>query len=226
MQKANNYSPKTWQPTVREPGPAGLGPLSRKPPRGQENTTPVFMLILIHSTYHPLKKWSGMHILSDTTIVSIGVAGCQFSSDGVTSQVSLGTQWVNRWNSFGLMCRGSDIDWLHGQVLLFLFSKITSSAQLPRRAEFVYVSVRPLSRSFPGLSSPFPLGVVWQQIPCLSQISITARQSLWAFWTLPVLIATLDTCTPEKWCQKRISEIRPKRRRGGSCAGGGYPSNP
>ena len=85
-----------WQRTVREPGPAGLGPLSRKPPRGQENTTPVFTLILIHSTYHPLKKWSGMHILSDTTIVSIGVAGCQFSSDGVTSQVSLGTQWVNR----------------------------------------------------------------------------------------------------------------------------------
>ena len=50
MQKAaNDYSPKTWQPTVRERDPAGLGPLSRKPPRGQENSSPVFILILIHS---------------------------------------------------------------------------------------------------------------------------------------------------------------------------------
>ena len=35
-------------------------------------------------------------IWSDTTIVFLTVAGCQFGSDGVTNQGSLGTQWVNR----------------------------------------------------------------------------------------------------------------------------------
>jgi len=45
--------PELVQLTVREPGPAAPAPLSSHPPTGQENTSPVLIVILIHSTNHP-----------------------------------------------------------------------------------------------------------------------------------------------------------------------------
>ena len=58
--------------------------------------------VSVHSDQDPLDippfdKWSGIHIWSDTTIVSIGVAGCQFGSEGVTIQVSLGEKVKQFW---------------------------------------------------------------------------------------------------------------------------------
>ena len=172
-----------WQPTAREPGPARWGPLSRKPPSGQEKTTPVFILILIHSTNQPLKNCQefifGVIQPSVPLVVNLAVAGSP-------TKFPWGRIGWNRWNSFGLICRGPEIDRLHGRVLLFNAFKdksyvlreafrqslanwlslpfvgtipafnphsmvktsnlnqknleaslITSSAQLPRRAEFV-----------------------------------------------------------------------------------------
>ena len=46
-------SPELAQLTVREPGHAAFGPLSSHPSTGQENTSPVLIVILIHSTYQP-----------------------------------------------------------------------------------------------------------------------------------------------------------------------------
>ena len=45
-------SPELAQLTVREPGHAAFGPLSSHPSTGQENTSPVLIVTLIHSTYH------------------------------------------------------------------------------------------------------------------------------------------------------------------------------
>ena len=79
-----------------------------------------------------------------------------------------------------------------------LSSQFTVTAQLPRIVLLVYSSIWPMFRkSCPGFQRPLPSGEVWQQFPRLSQISITARQLLASSWPLPVLIAIVDTCSPD-----------------------------
>ena len=77
--------------------------------------------------------------------------------------------------------------------------------QLPRIAEFVYTSVWPLFRSWPGLSRPLPFDEVWQQMPRLSQIFTTTRALLAAQLLPAVLVAIFDTCS---WPPGKGSHVR------------------
>ena len=79
---------------------------------------------------------------------------------------------------------------------------ITSCAQLPRIAVFVYTSVWPFFRSCPGLSRPSD--EVWQQVPWLSQISTTTRALLSLSSSVPVLVAIVDTWTPGRGAMSGI----------------------
>ena len=80
---------------VAEGGPAGSeggpaegvprGPLSSQALKGQRLFSPVFMVISIHSTFHPIKRVEN-HNWRKPTITSIWVTGGQLSRDRTSKQ--------------------------------------------------------------------------------------------------------------------------------------------